>query len=221
MMGDTECMFPCNRCQVALTPYIAQDNRVLDANGPEVEDMIDRRFISPAEMGLRGFSIKGRVEKSDHIRSVLHLFDPGLHALFSLHFAGGSTQRILIDDDDLIIRQQVEGERIELVDRAADEHGGRQQSEHADFAVLFIRGESGRVHGAAGGDIAEHHHIRIVPMPGAVVWRPFIKLKNRPVEGMPAVADIRTGAVHIGESNPVVHLTKRRRIREAVDDIAT
>ena len=174
--------------------------------------------------------LEAEVENAHGQGAVFQRFAPHFDRPILQHALGLLAQRVLIDLKYFVVRQQVERERVELIDRAADQERRRPEAPHADVRVLLVGRQIGRPQ-LAPANLAYHEHVAVVEMagsgeglPGGVVaddiQQPLREVLPRRVAHVPLIANVAGRAPAVGQPRVLRRMIEQRGVREAVDDVA-
>ena len=118
--------------------------------------------------------------------------------------SGFRCENILVDGDDVIVGEQLEGWLIHAGDVAAEEKRRGEKTPERELHFLFFRSQIGRLVGrirtVRDADGSDLQHVGIVPVSRRHVFPPAgIVLKTDAADAFPGIFDVSGDPPHLGE----------------------
>jgi len=162
-----------------------------------------------------------RVEEADRFAAVLEVFRHDAGLALAGDDGGLVAQRVLVEREHLVVGEEADRKGVQPGHVAAQQQGNGHQAPGTDVRILFVRCQHGGSCAFAPADIADDHHVGIVPVAGTAVWRPFILREEPAFEAVPVVADIAAGTPGVGPYGPVGYSRERGAVGQAQDHVAS
>ena len=137
------------------------------------------------------------IEQPDRERAVGERPRPYLELILLRDAIGRLAERILVHREHLVVRHEVELEVVHLREIVAEQERRREQRPERDVDVLLVRRETRVAEARTPTHLADHEHVRIVPMSGRRELRVADLLEADARHALPRVRDVARRAPRV------------------------